>query len=178
VVKVEYYAKEATTALNRARQNALRDDTQATYNDAALVYGSRIDAQPFFQEARAVAERLQISHPKLKDQIDALMKRANAAVTSMATAINEIDTTVLPALPRDPPIDGISHSVKFVIAMSASVSPNWVLVNFRGPTAGGTFASGTYSRTHTLSISMGSPGEQARQLNNLVIIQSLGRTTP
>jgi hypothetical protein len=100
----------------------------------------------------------------------------------MCAGFHEIDAcqgdkqdvnAVIDGLPRDPPIDGLSHSVRFVVAVSGSLSPNWTLVHFRGPAASGSLLSGSHTRTHTLSIAMGSPAEQVRALNNLVIIQNL-----
>jgi hypothetical protein len=58
---------------------------------------------------------------------------------------------------NDPPIDSISHQIQFVVALSGSVSPNWTLVKFRGPTQSGSFAQASRVRTHTLAIVMASP---------------------
>jgi hypothetical protein len=58
---------------------------------------------------------------------------------------------------NDPPLDSISHQIQFIVALSGSVSPNWTLVKFRGPTQSGTFASASRIRTHTLAVVMASP---------------------
>jgi hypothetical protein len=179
---VEHYANVAKSAADSARENGVKDDIQATYDDARRVNGALSAADAEFGKAKNEATELQRQlsperYKELKPQIDKLLEEAKKAASRAIDAKSAVET-VINGLPRDPPIDSLSHSVKFVVALSASVSPNWLLVDFRGPTASGTLASGSYTRTHTLSIAMGHPAvlpnEQSRQLNNLVIIQNLG----
>ncbi|MGO9483759.1 MAG: hypothetical protein ACLPX9_04110 [Rhodomicrobium sp.] len=77
----------------------------------------------------------------------------------------------------DPPVDSVVHSLTFVVAYGAGISPNWTLLQWKGPGAGATpmlSASGT--RTHTLNIAL-APRTAAsnisqdalRQLNNQVV---------
>jgi hypothetical protein len=59
----------------------------------------------------------------------------------------------------DPPIDVLSHQAQFIIITSASASPSWTLVNFKGPGAGSqSLASFQKTRTHGLNIVIGPPG--------------------
>jgi len=169
---VVHYQKVADTALARARDSGGRDKIQATYDEAGLVLGAAIAATPERKKADTLALELGKTEPTLKDKIVALHAEATEAGGKIDAAKTEVEA-IIKDLPRDPPIDSLSHSVKFVVAVSGSVSPNWVLVHFRGPSTSSNLLSGAHTRTHTLSISMGSPEEQARVLNNLVILQSL-----
>lgn len=78
----------------------------------------------------------------------------------------------------DPPIDSISHSLNFIVTLGAGVSPNWVLLHWKGPANIGNLASYAGVRTHTLSIALGSPAtstntEAARVLNNAAFRQAI-----
>ena len=178
-VPLEHYATIAERATENARRNGDRDNVQATYDEAAVVYGVLKPADADLREAERYAADLKGRCPQLTGQVDDILKGIKAVAGRVATAKATVDKFI-EALPHDPPIDSLSHSVQFVVALSGNVTPNWTLVNFKGPGANGSLASGSYTTTHTLNISMGSPGalpaEQARQLNNLVIIQNLGRS--
>jgi hypothetical protein len=169
---VVHYAKVSDEALARARQSGARDKIQATYDDAGLIQRSVVLAGPKRDEVKKLVKELLKSEPDLAVKINELNTEATEAGARLDEAKKEVDQ-IIKDLPRDPPIDSLSHSVKFVVAVSGSLSPNWVLVHFRGPTASGNLLSGSHTRTHTLSIAMGSPEEQARALNNLVILQNL-----
>jgi hypothetical protein len=72
----------------------------------------------------------------------------------------------------DPPIDSLSHSVQFIVAYGAGISPNWVLLQWKGPASSGSLASLGGGRTHTLNLTLGpSKGEQSRALQTLAIQQ-------
>lgn len=58
---------------------------------------------------------------------------------------------------NDPPLDSISHRVQFIVALSGSLSSNWTLIKFRGPTQWATLALASRIRTHALGIVMASP---------------------
>jgi hypothetical protein len=83
----------------------------------------------------------------------------------------------LAELPQGAPLDSIAQTVKFTLAASASASPNWSLVRFRGPPAGNNpFLNLGRTRTHSLEVVLGPPAtpggkdlsdEQRRQLFNL-----------
>jgi hypothetical protein len=169
---VLHFARAAAAALATARDAGAKDLIQETYDAAGLVYGAQIAAGPELRRVDDVASKLLKTEPDLKAEIEAIRKEAKDAGASIDKARDAVDR-VIEGLPRDPPIDGLSHSVRFVVAVNGSLSPNWTLVHFRGPTASGSLFSGSHSRTHTLSIAMGTPQEQARALNNLVIIQNL-----
>jgi hypothetical protein len=84
-------------------------------------------------------------------------KAANAAqqdTVSAQTAYNKCVTSI----PKDPPIDTISHQVQFIVTWSASASPSWGLLHFKGPGAGtGSLLSASQVDTHTLTITLGAP---------------------
>jgi hypothetical protein len=75
----------------------------------------------------------------------------------MATRAAKAGRPPPPPPGNDPPLDSISHQVQFIVALSGSLSPNWTLVKFRGPTQSATLASASRIRTHTLGIVMASP---------------------
>jgi hypothetical protein len=175
-VHAESYAREAASALENAVRNSKRDDIQATYDEAARVYGAADKAA----EQAVIGKKehdLRVQDDNCKPQkavLDQLLADIQKIADGAKNAKDAVDK-VLDGLPHDPPIDALSHSVNFVVALSGNVTPTWSLVRFKGLT--GTFASGSHSNTHTLSIAMGSPaalpGEQNRQLNNLILLQAL-----
>jgi hypothetical protein len=169
---VLHYAKVATVALGTARDSAAKDLIQQTYDGAGLVYGAVIAAAGELNKVDRLASSLLKSEPHLKEEIESVQSEAKAAGKGIEKTKKDVDD-IIGLLPRDPPIDSLSHSVRFVVAVSGSLSPNWALVNFKGPTTSGSLLSGAHTRTHTLSIAMGSAEEQVRALNNLVIIQNL-----
>jgi hypothetical protein len=82
--------------------------------------------------------------------------------------------TVLGNLPPNPPIDSIAHSVSFAITLSATATPSWTLVHFKGPGTGNSLVGASRAFTNTLNISMGPTSdttkvsmETLRQLDNL-----------
>ena len=87
---------------------------------------------------------------------------------TVASAIEQKFANYLP----NPPIDGLLHSVQFVVTYGANVSPNWTLLQWKGPslTVPGASASGV--RTHTLNIALGPPAEQARLIQNQTVINA------
>jgi hypothetical protein len=67
------------------------------------------------------------------------------------------------------PVDGLLHSVQFVVTYGVNVSPNWTLLQWKGPglTVPGASASGV--RTHVLNIALGPPNEQNRLIQNQTV---------
>ena len=173
---VEQYAAYAEKIVAKARIDGANNNIQATYDDADSIYGAQEAAAAAFRKTQKDAASIIQLCPALKPQADIIVAAAKAAAARADTAKADVDT-IRAALPRDPPIDSLSHSVQFIVAVSGSVAPSWTLVHFKGPGAGGNLAAASHSSTHTLNISMGSPSElpseQARQLQNLVIIQNL-----
>ena len=83
-------------------------------------------------------------------------------------------------LPRDTPIDSIVHTVKFVVTMGASATPNFSLVRFKGPGLTAPFLNASQIRTNQLDVVLGMPAvaggkalsdEQNRQLFNIQLDQ-------
>ena len=61
----------------------------------------------------------------------------------------------------NPPIDGLLHSVEFIVTYGGSVSPTWTLLLWKGPgTLPGLSAQGV--RTNSLNIALGPASEQTR----------------
>jgi hypothetical protein len=125
-------------------------------------------------EAMYATEAMQLA--KKSEDDDALEYAVIADKNAEAAAKNAAAAKVLGS--PNPPIDSISHSLNFVVTFGASVSPNWTLLNWKGPTNAGNL--GTYAgiRTHTLAIALGSPSastntEAARVLNNDSFRQSI-----
>ena len=72
----------------------------------------------------------------------------------------------------DPPIDALLHSVQFVLSYGASVSPNWTLLQWKGPSpSGASTAALSGQRTHVLNIALGPVGnaEQNRLIQNQTV---------
>ena len=145
--------KASRAASEAARQHQLADNT----NDL----GAATTAAQEAARQQALADDA---------QKDAELK-ATDAKTNAATVAKTIP---------DPPIDSIAHSVQFVVAFGAGVSPSWALAAWKGPALNGPFASAGGGRTHTLNMVLGPRGkdgvkfsdEQLRQLQLLTIQQS------
>ncbi len=54
----------------------------------------------------------------------------------------------------DPPIDAVSHSLQFVVAYGANITPSWTLIQWKGPGMTQNFASASGTRTHTLDLAL------------------------
>jgi hypothetical protein len=96
------------------------------------------------------------------------VKSAEAQLTlANATADNAWTT-----LPRDLPVDSVTHSTRFKVTTNANVSPNWTLTRFIGPNNSNiAFAQTQRVGEHTLTVVLGQPSatgglgdEQSRQL--------------
>lgn len=99
--------------------------------------------------------------------------KEDAATQAKDASSNEkIVTNAIP----DPPINSLAHSVQFIVAYGASVSPTWTLLLWKG----GPVITGNGGRTQTLNLALGPRGkegakfsdEQVRQLQLLTIQQS------
>ncbi|MGP0088684.1 MAG: hypothetical protein ACLPKB_01790 [Xanthobacteraceae bacterium] len=88
---------------------------------------------------------------------------------TIAAAIEQKFANYLP----NPPIDGLLHSVQFVVTYGANVSPNWTLLQWKGPSLTVPGASAQGARTHTLNIALGPPAEQARLIQNQTVLNAL-----
>ena len=68
----------------------------------------------------------------------------------------------------NPPIDGLLHSVEFIVTYGGSVSPTWTLLLWKGPgTLPGVSAQAV--RTNSLNIALGPTSEQTRLITNQLI---------
>jgi hypothetical protein len=106
--------------------------------------------------------------PKVEQQFKTAEINA-AAAAQYATFIGKLANP-------DPPIDALSHSLNFIVTAGAGISPNWNLVNWKGPGTAGTLASVSAIRTHTLNIALGSPNapaEVTRVLDNEAFKQAV-----
>jgi hypothetical protein len=98
-------------------------------------------------------------------ELDDLMKKVDSGIfqreftTCVNTLKKQADSAmaISNALPAqvDPPIDSVLHSLTFVISYGANVSPNWTLLQWKGPSQNGNLLSATGARTHTLNIALG-----------------------
>jgi hypothetical protein len=71
-------------------------------------------------------------------------------------------------VPLDPPIDNISQTVQFLVAMNVSATPNWNLVRFKS-NAAPAFAELVHNNTQTLTAVIGPPGASKAGANQELI---------
>jgi hypothetical protein len=75
--------------------------------------------------------------------------------------------------PLDPPIDNISHTVQFLVAMNVSATPSWNLVRFKF-NAAPAFAELVHNNTQTLTVVIGPPrASKAGANQELINFQTL-----
>ncbi len=149
-------AKALTTSQADAKDaNAAKDDADKIKREVT----DAIDA------GKTVFPEDQVKQAEI-DATDADNFASNASAQKDGAAKIEDDLT---HFKPNPPIDGLLHSVQFVLAYNASITPNWSLLLWKGPglTLPGASLSGT--RTHILNIALGSPTEQARLIQNITI---------
>ncbi len=104
--------------------------------------------------------------------------RCAADLTLLADQAVKNDNTLPSQI--DPPIDAVSHSLQFVVAYGANITPSWTLIQWKGPGMTQNFVSASGTRTHTLNLALaprtGGPaigGDALRLINNQVV-RSLG----
>lgn len=102
--------------------------------------------------------------PSIKIHLASTIEAARAAklyaehVKRVLTfAEKEITPKVPDVAAPDPPIDSIGHTVQFVVSYSASVSPSWTLLAWKGPALSGPTAALVSARSHLLQLVL-SPG--------------------
>jgi hypothetical protein len=110
-------------------------------------------SQSTIDDAKAQADESKKFENDAKKQQDAAVKIANSIVAFMP----------------NPPIDGLLHSVQFVVTYGAGITPNWSLLMWKGPgvTVPGASVSGV--RTNILNIALGPTSEQNRLIQNQVV---------
>ena len=163
-----------------AATKKIADDTAG--KGAEQIARERDDAARAAQdEAREKAiPRLPQGEPQ-KFEGDA--KRTNDQITKVKQQAN----AAWELLPRDPPLDSITHSVKFTVTTGVNATPNWTLVRFRGPGQNSPFAMASRQRINQLDVVLGAPAEpggkalsdeQKRQLDNLQLEALRARLIP
>jgi hypothetical protein len=143
------------------RSYKLSADTARTQTAEALTWGRKgLDYANGAIAANAEAQKIDSGSTAEKDkkaaQVFAEDAKANAENADIQSkeAAKSADAAVRNA-PRKayPPFDSISHSVQFTVSYTGTLSPNWSLVQWRGPS--GNLASAQGSRVNTLNIALG-----------------------
>jgi hypothetical protein len=187
---IAYYQAAAKNASDQATKSA--QQAWATLRQArrSAVLGERVKrkiyelANAASQAAMHAAAANRIANPPKDERGDQTLPSQQNAQTSAAGADRNAEAAALDAsaaaLAANPnaPIDSISHSLNFIVAVGGSVSPNWTLLQWKGPANLGSLASLSAIRTHTLSVALGSPAaggnsEANRVLNNDAFRQAI-----
>lgn len=176
-------AELARTSATRARLLALRSKFQLTYDAVEKTYGLVETATNYLDNATTLAWQATTvdreAVVKLAGTDADLLKKipdaAKAAGEQVAKA-KQTATAAWELLPRDAPIDSITHTAKFVVTLGGNVTPNWTLVRFKGPGLTSPLAAASRIRTNQLDVVLGMPAvaggkalsdEQNRQLFNI-----------
>jgi hypothetical protein len=180
--KGENGAALAREAAMRARALALRSKFQATYDAVDTAYGYVQATSKLLENATnlawqaTVADRDAKKEDKLQGDDSDLLKKIPTSAKDASDQVAKAKATATAAwelLPRDAPIDSITHTAKFVVTLGGSVTPNWTLVKFKGPGLAAPFAGASRTRTNQLDVVLGMPAvaggkelsaEQSRQL--------------
>jgi hypothetical protein len=183
--KGEVGAGLARDAAMRARELALRSKFQATYDAVDIAYGyveaasKQLDIATNLAWQAASADRDAKEDEKLNEADAKLLGKFPASVKDAGEQITKAKdraTAAWELLPRDAPIDSITHTAKFVVTLGGSVTPNWTLTMFKGPGLAAPFAGASRIRTNQLDVVLGMPAvaggrelsvEQNRQLFNI-----------
>lgn len=123
-----------------------------------------------------------VENIKYNDQPQGGYLKKDGRCASDLTLMADQATKNADSLPSqiDPPIDAVSHSVEFVVAYGANITPSWTLIQWKGPGLTQNFASATGTRTNTLNLAIGPRsggppiGSDALRLINNQVIRSLG----
>jgi hypothetical protein len=189
IVKAEGHTEDARVAAAKAWRFATRGDIKDTYEQAKTAINKAIAADKSVKAADAklwLAKRsgfslLSTLNPSEDDKKRDEQKEKNVKrladrikdVSDQIKSVKEAANAAWELLPRDAPLDSITHSVKFTVTAGATATPNWILTHLRGPGVTGPFANAQRQRIHELTVVLGSPAEpggkalsdeQARQL--------------
>jgi hypothetical protein len=180
--KGEKGAELAREAAMRARTLALRSKFQATYDAVDTAYGYVEATSKLLEKAANLAWQATIADRDAKkddklqgDELELLKKIPTSAkdASDQVAKAKDTATAAWELLPRDAPIDSITHTAKFIVTLGGSVTPNWILVKFKGPGLAAPFAGASRIRTNQLDVVLGMPAvpggkelsaEQNRQL--------------
>ncbi|MGY4399239.1 hypothetical protein [Bradyrhizobium sp. USDA 3315] len=152
IASLRIYAADAASAAAIAKQRA--DDVQKIYEGFANANPPPAD----------VPEKQVVDQEDKKNEALAQQQY----VSDLETEANKI---IAGLKHIDPPIDSLLHSVSFVLTYGASATPNWTLLQWKGPSPSGasTFAAAG-QRTHVLNIALGpNAGEQNRLIQNQTV---------
>ncbi len=183
------YLKQAY-AQSKAFETYLKN--HKTYQDNCVAYKTNLASaaalltqlQAELNKSPDVTGQMKILYGDLSSSMNDISandypKQSAACATSLTQAADQAAKNAN-ALPSqiDPPIDSVAHSLQFVVAYGAGISPSWVLLNWPKGVGASLSASGT--RTHTLNLALaprsGGPaiGADALRLINNQVIRSLG----
>lgn len=118
----------------------------------------------------------ELEKQKIEKEFKAMFTDRAKDASDQVKATKEDATASWNFLPRDPPLDSITHSAKFTVVANANVMPTWTLVRFKGPGLNVPFAKAERKRVHNVDVVLGAPAEpggkalsdeQRRQLLNL-----------
>jgi hypothetical protein len=148
------FAKDARSAAAIAKSDT--DQVKKVYDDNYIAAPSATDT--ILEQSVIEAEATKDNAVEQQQYVSGLETDANKIVGGL----NHID----------PPIDSLLHSVDFVLTYGASISPNWTLLQFKGPSpTGASTGSAGGQRTHVLNIALGPVGNQEQ--NRLIQNQSV-----
>jgi hypothetical protein len=137
------------------------------------------DAQKRLTDLSSTSPAYQIDATNITKDVndaDSLAKSAKT-IADHAQAVQKIAAQI--GVNPDPPIDSVLHSVQFVLAYGASVTPSWTMIQWKGPALNGPAASGQGQRTHILQLALGPRTtsdkiglEQTRLIQNATVLLS------
>jgi hypothetical protein len=137
------------------------------------------DAQKRLDDLGSANPAYQIDAASItKDVNDAdSLVRIAKTIADHAQAVQKIAAQI--GVNPDPPIDSVLHSVQFVLAYGASITPSWTMIQWKGPALNGPAAAGQGQRTHILQLALGPrtvsdkiSQEQARLIQNATVLLS------
>ena len=138
---------------------------EAVYQEALRQRGEASQAR---QNAKSALDRINVELRNIEDEADRSQKAKDAAtraesgvpevgyfadvvkkqVEALAKNVKGFPTTKL-----NPPIDALSQSTQFILTYGSSISPNWMLLRWNGPS--GPLGSASGITTHILNIAIG-----------------------
>ncbi|OKO83267.1 hypothetical protein [Bradyrhizobium sp. NAS96.2] len=173
----------ASIALAAEQLRKLAALTATDFTDASTVPPKlsliREDAQKRLDDLSSLNPAYQVDAANVtKDMNDAdSFAKSAKTIAEHAQAVQKIAAQI--GVNPDPPIDSVLHSVQFVLAYGASVTPSWTMIQWKGPALNGPAASGQGQRTHILQLALGPrtvsdkiTAEQARLIQNATVLLS------
>lgn len=159
LIDAENLAEDARLAALEAKTFAKRKNIGRTYANARKAHDQAAAAEVALETAKArFWQQKKEKFPADKDEVKEVADRMKDAGEQISS-VKQAATAAWELLPRDAPLDSITHAVKFTVTASANVNPNWTLVRFRGPGLNPPFATAQRQRVHELVIVLGSPSE-------------------